>query len=382
MKPTVYKPITYRNDRIYLPAKALGGEPGAPKVKPADELLLDWAYDVAGSAELPSVAVYHDRMGVLCTCVRARKKRFVSNDIRHYEQTVSNYARNDLGPAPVNEDLLEIPPEDAALYLLQVPKSLELFELYLRHAAATSTPDTRLAAAFQTRHFSPRLLEIAAKYAGSVTQSRAYKKARLLLLTDFAPPARTEISLNESHYAGIRYRQYPGVFSAGHIDYATQFLLDEWATNHHLAELDAPREIIDCGCGNGVIGDYLLGRYPAARLTAYDVSRVAVASAKTNLAEHGYDARAQLVTASGLTQIMKPERFDLIITNPPFHNEHQTDISIGTDLFAEAADRLTPDGHLVVVANRHLNYATHLRRYFDEVLEVSTNEKFVVYRCR
>jgi len=79
---------------------------------------------------------------------------------------------------------------------------------------------------------------------------------------------------------------------------------------------------------------------------------------------------------------MKPERFDLIITNPPFHNEHQTDISIGTDLFAEAADRLTPDGHLVVVANRHLNYATHLRRYFDEVLEVSTNEKFVVYRCR
>lgn len=382
MKTPTYKKITYRKSSHHLPAKALGGTPQAPKLKPADELLLDWAYDTAGSEELPTVALYHDRMGVLCTCVRAQKKRFVSNNFQHHQRLLSSFERNELGPAPDNLNLLETPAEGATLNLLQVPKSLELFELYLRHAAATAGPETKLAAAFQTRHFTPRLLEIAAKYAGTVTQSRAYKKARLMLLSNFLPFTQAEISLNEVAFAGANYRQYPGVFSANHIDYATQFLLNEWATNDYLAELATPTEIIDCGCGNGIIGDYLLGRYPGAHLTAYDVSRVAVESTKINLSEHGYKNNNQVIMASGLKQVLKPSRFDLIVTNPPFHDEHQTDISISTDLFLEACDRLTPKGHLVLVANRHLNYATHLRRYFDEVLEVGINEKFVVYRCR
>lgn len=382
MKASTYKQVTYRDARYNLPAKALGGTRLAPMLKPADELLLNWAYDTAGSEKLPSVALYHDRMGVLCTCVRAQRKRFVSNDVRHHQRLLDAYERNGLGPAPNNLNLLELPTKGEPFNLLQVPKSLELFELYLRHIAATANPETKLASAFQTRHFTPRLLDIAAKYAGTVTQSRAYKKARLLLLSDFLPFTQAEVSLTKVVYENVIYSQYPGVFSADHIDYATQFLLDEWATNDYLAELPAPAEIIDCGCGNGIIGDYLLGRYPGAHLTAYDVSRVAVASTKSNLFEHGYRSNSQVFMASGLAQILTPLRFDLIVTNPPFHDEHQTDISISTDLFLEASDRLNPNGHLVVVANRHLNYATHLRRYFDEVLEVSVNEKFVIYRCR
>ena len=377
------KPLTVsHNGRRYtFPANALGGTPKEPKLKPADELLLNRAAEQSPDLAAEAITLYHDREGVLCTCARAQTKRFVSNNFLHQQRMLAAYANNGMASTPEIVDVLEPTAEGTNINLLQVPKSLELFELYLRHVAQTATPDTTLECAFQTRHFTPRLLEIAAKYAASVSQSRAWKKARLLSIAGFFTATPPPVPLVEAEFEGVTYQQYPGVFSANHIDYATQFLLEQWATNGALAELPPPAEILDAGCGNGIIGDYLLGRYPAARLTAYDVSRVAVASTQLNLDAHGYTRRSTVLNAGALAEIESPERYDLIVTNPPFHDEFRTDVSVSTDLFLAAADRLNPGGHLVVVANRHLNYATHLRRYFDEVLVVAENEKFVVYRA-
>lgn len=381
MQKTRLLTVTHNGKKLSFSANALGGSPQEPKLKPADELLLNWATEQRPDLEQESITIYHDREGILCTCVPARKKVFVSNNYLHRQRMIAAHERNGITNNSVAGDVLKPGPEGTRINLLQVPKSLELFELYLHHVTTTAGPETSLACAFQTRYFSPRMLEIAAKYATSVTQSRAYKKARLIILNDFFEITPPEISLVETDFEGVAYQQYPGVFSASHIDYATQFLLNEWATNDALAELPAPAHILDAGCGNGIIGDYLLGRYPGAALTAYDVSRVAVASTEMNLGAHGYTERATILEAGALTEIKAPGRFDLIVTNPPFHDEFQTDISMSTDLFLAAADRLNPGGSLVVVANRHLNYATHLRRYFDEVLVVGENEKFIVYRC-
>jgi 16S rRNA G1207 methylase RsmC len=374
--------VTHNGKKLSLPARALGGSRQEPRLKPADELLLNWAAEQCADLEQESITVYHDREGVLCTCVRAQKKVFVSNNYLHRQRMRSALEHNQVSQTPKIGDVLKPGPNGTKINLLHVPKSVELFELYLHHLASTATPETKLACAFQTRYFTARMLEVAAKYAASVTQSRAYKKARLLMLDDFFTVAPPKISLIETTFQEVSYQQYPGVFSTNHIDYATQFLLKEWATNDALAELPAPAQILDPGCGNGIIGDYLLGRYPEAKLTAYDISRVATASTELNLHAHGYTDRATVLEAGALDEIREPARFDLIVTNPPFHDEFQTDISVSTDLFLAASDRLTPGGHLVVVANRHLNYATHLRRYFDEVLVVAENEKFVVYRGR
>lgn len=373
--------VTHNGQKLSFPANALGGSRQEPKLKPADELLLNWAAEQSSDLATEAISLYHDREGVLCTCVGAQTKYFVSNNSLHRERMLVALEGNGIAGTPEIIDLLQTEGKGTRINLLQVPKSLELFELYLRHVALTATPETTLACAFQTRHFASRMPDIAAKYAASVNQSRAWKKARLLLLGDFIAPVPPETPLIETEYEGVTYQQYPGVFSANHIDYATQFLLDQWATNEALAELTPPAQILDAGSGNGVIGDFLLGRYPEAQLTAYDVSRVAVASTKLNLAAHGYSDRATVLESGSLTEIKTPERFDLIVTNPPFHDEFQTDISVSTDLFLAAADRLTPGGQLVVVANRHLNYATHLRRYFDEVVTVAENDKFIVYRA-
>ncbi|MEM9930501.1 MAG: class I SAM-dependent methyltransferase [Bacteroidota bacterium] len=198
----------------------------------------------------------------------------------------------------------------------------------------------------------------------------------------FLPVTATRLPMHQVSLAGTVYEQHPGVFSAGHIDYATQFLLEEWSTNPLLLDLPAPESIIDIGCGNGVIGDQLLARYPRAHLTATDVSELALASARHNLRQHGFGERVKVLTASSLAAVLDPALFDLIVTNPPFHDGHQTDISVPLEIFQTASGRLSPAGALVVVANRHLNYLTHLRRYFAEVRIVAENNKFVIYRCR
>ncbi|MEM6770373.1 MAG: methyltransferase, partial [Bacteroidota bacterium] len=132
--------------------------------------------------------------------------------------------------------------------------------------------------------------------------------------------------------------------------------------------------ILDIGCGCGIIIDQLAQQYPGAQLLGSDVSHLAISSTVQN---------NPYVTAhrSASLSFAAPESLDLIVTNPPFHDGHRNAIGPTLQLFQEAKEKLTANGFLVIVANRHLNYTTHLDRLFTEVIEIATNKKFVIYRC-
>ena len=68
------------------------------------------------------------------------------------------------------------------LALIKIPKSLELFELYLHQIYLSSTSETEVICAFMTKHFSTSIIKIASKYFEDVSQTRAWKKARLMIL--------------------------------------------------------------------------------------------------------------------------------------------------------------------------------------------------------
>lgn len=365
--------IQHNNLSFTFPTHALGGDRNNPKLKPADELLLNWLTEQEPGGP---VAIYHDRDGVLSTCLYNRERTFLSDNIVHQQAALEHLLNvgHDGRSLPEIGNCLQPLAKGTDLVIMQIPKSTDLFESYLAGATALAGPGRKIAAVFQTRHFTPKLLEIAERYAGSVNQSRAYKKARLILLDDLKPGKIPEELYHQLGYKDRTYYQYYGVFSAKHIDYATQFLLDEWDASHLLRGLPAPTTLLDIGSGCGVIADQLGQRYPEAKVLASDVSQGAIASTVQNNGHITVHRSANLSFAA-------PQSLDLVVTNPPFHDGHRNSIEPTLALFREAKEKMSEKGHLVLVANRHLNYGIHLDRLFEEVIEVAENEKFVVYRC-
>ena len=73
-----------------------------------------------------------------------------------------------------------------------------------------------------------------------------------------------------------------------------------------------------------------------------------------------------------------PQRYDAIVSNPPFHQGRADLPELGRAFIASAADALRPDGRLLLVANRHLPYEAILDRRFREVRTLVAQEGFKV----
>ena len=328
----------------------------------ADRLLIEWANDAATRGA--EILVAHDRFGAVALSLPGPARSLTTF---HSQEAAIRLNAGKLD-APITRILDPLPAFDLAL--VRLPKSLALFDFYLRRLCAVARPGSAIAVGFMTRHFTPRLLELADRYAATVSQSRARQKARLLILQDLRNGPLEETPMTQLSYANRTYRQLPGVFSAREVDQATAFLLTNWP------DIPPPATVLDLACGNGIIGDQMLQRYPAARLSATDDNLLAVASARLNL-----DPERSTVRFEHTLKPIPAASQELIVTNPPFHFGHENNIDITLGLFREARDRLRAGGQLVLVANRHLNYASHLQRLFAVVGTVAENEKFIIYRC-
>ena len=223
---------------------------------------------------LNNLSIFHDRFGYL-TCNLMAHKPITIAYLESQRQSISHNAStnwlslDDLNIISILEDI----PSVGSVFIMKVPKSLDLFRLYLIKLIDILPSDGVVIAGFMTRHFTKAMLEIAAEYFDLVEQSMAWKKSRLLILSDPKKNdyAQSEI-LNTITFHEFQYRQYLGVFSANHIDYATQFLLK------NLTPRDSEKNFLDIGCGNGIIGKHLLDQRSWNDAVLIDDSYLAVAS--------------------------------------------------------------------------------------------------------
>lgn len=341
-------------------------------VSAADELLIGYVEKCGGGVQSP--LIQHDRFGVLATVLDDLNPQFVATFSSQQKAFLQQVERNGLVGERSVLSPLEMP-EETGLGLMRIPKSLQLFELYLAQFAQAVNHYKRngeavLVAGFMTRHFTPALLKVASRYAEEVNQSRAEKKARYLELKGFRKDVATpDELLTEITFKDQVLRQYYGVFSAGKIDYATQFLLDYLESNP--LDLTADFYFLDLACGNGIIARELLRMYPLAKGLALDDFSLATSSAKMNLPED----RASVLLNDKLEDI-EANSLDLVVTNPPFHFGYETNIEVSLGLFRQAKKVLKADGKLLIVANRHLNYSTHLRQLYTSVTLLERSDKF------
>lgn len=334
----------------------------------ADEYLLETLNNL--SATPKKCIVYNDSFGYLSTHIdvenvdvvieTASQQGAIEKNLEANKRTKSN--RNFLSPF----DKPRLKPE---VGLLKMPKSLDLFELYLQHFAKHCSVKGVLFCGFMTRHFTKQMLDIASVYFDSVEQSLAKKKARLLILKGVKKINATSL-MKHVKYGDLTLSQYYGVFSANMVDPGTQFLLENYTmpTDVH--------RVMDLACGNGVLAKVLLDKKPELEMHLVEDSMLALESAKLNITSP--NTHFHLTYSLNNLDV---EEIDYIICNPPFHVDHEIDISLPLRLFKEAHDKLHIGGYLELVANQHLNYKTHLSKMFTAVDVVAENSKYVVYRC-
>ena len=88
-------------------------------------------------------------------------------------------------------------------------------------------------------------------------------------------------------------------------------LLGAWAT------LPATGRILDIGTGTGLIAIMAAQRAPEARITAIDIDADCIAQARENADASPWSDRIEVVH-SPLQEFATEDRFDVIISNPPY----------------------------------------------------------------
>ena len=332
----------------------------------ADELLLTSFNELEITSS--KLGLYNDRFGFLSCHLTDHSPQVIITQKSQEKAIELNLENNSLDGLSFTDPLstLDVKLEIA---LIKIPKALDLFHLFLNHITKNSTDEVTVVCGFMTRHFTPKMIEIAEQHFEVVTQSRAVKKARVLILTK-KKQTEEKSFVKALNYNDETYQQYYGVFSGEHIDYATQFFLK------HIEIQNSEQQILDLGSGNGILAKEIVNKQSEVEMHLMDDAFLAVESAKLNVKgdnfHHYFDNDLR---------IFKDEMFDVIVTNPPFHFEHEINIQVTLELFKECFRCLKENGNLQIVANHHLNYKTHLTPLFSSVKVIAEDKKFVVYKC-
>jgi 16S rRNA (guanine1207-N2)-methyltransferase len=72
------------------------------------------------------------------------------------------------------------------------------------------------------------------------------------------------------------------------------------------------------------------------------------------------------------------DRFDWIVSNPPFHRGVRNDFDVAAAFFREAGTFLRETGRMVVVFNRHLPYPQWLQGAFGSVERLAESGEYTV----
>jgi 16S rRNA (guanine1207-N2)-methyltransferase/23S rRNA (guanine1835-N2)-methyltransferase len=265
------------------------------------------------------------------------------------------------------------------IVLIKIPRTLALLQQQLIDIRPHLHANTRIIGAAKVKSVTTNVLKMFTTLIGATTTSLAVKKARLIFSSidqSFVPknpfPSKVEdAAIDFSLY------NHANVFCREQLDIGARLLLANLP--HHFKGA-----AIDLGCGNGVLGVAMLVRHSEATLTFVDESFMAIASAKLTaeaaLAPHIFANNTQFEVSHCLQTLLQHQapKVDLILCNPPFHQQNVLTDEIAWQMFVDAKRMLKPNGELRIVANRHLNYHDKLQRLFGACKVLADNRKFVV----
>lgn len=168
-----------------------------------------------------------------------------------------------------------------------------------------------------------------------------------------------------------RFSASPGMFSHDRIDGGSELLASR------LPE-DFRGHAADFGAGWGYLAVELAKKAPGVKgIDLFEADYNALEAARANMAENAPRVPARFHWQD-MTSEETRDKFDLIVMNPPFHEGHSTEHSLGVAMIKAAAKSLKIGGRLMLVANRGLPYEPVLETSFKEFGETCRNARFKV----
>ena len=139
----------------------------------------------------------------------------------------------------------------------------------------------------------------------------------------------------------LRFTSDNGVFSKDGIDFGTRVLLE--TLREHKAELGD--NLLDLGCGYGVIGITLKKAFPDKSVTMSEINPRAAQLAEWNAKQN--DVQAEVLCGDGFAPLGN-RCFSDIIINPPIRAGKQVIYA----MFAQSYTHLQPHGRLWIVIRK------------------------------
>jgi 16S rRNA (guanine1207-N2)-methyltransferase len=358
-----------------------------------DRFMLDEAPHVHGDAlrHPGSVVTVDDRYGVLTlgvvTLHGATDVRVVQDSLvgeRALEANAGTFGRRGFHHPRSFEEAFR----DARLVLLRLTKSNDRLDEIARSVARWAAPDVVLLCGGRTKYMTLAQNDVLRRSFGEVVASRGRAKSRLLIAMDplRAQAARADVTAPWprrvfSDELGFTVAAHGGVFAGTSLDIGTRVLLDAVAgvgsPDLSGAALPDARDVVDLGCGSGVVATWIARACSGVRVVATDVSAAAVASARLTADLAGVGDRV-LTLRSDAGDELAQESADLVLCNPPFHADTTVTTDAAEAMFRNAASILRPRGELWVVWNSHLRYRPVLERVVGPTREVTRTPKFTV----
>ncbi|HEK1689577.1 TPA: methyltransferase [Pseudomonas putida] len=261
--------------------------------------------------------------------------------------------------------------------LVRVPKTLALLEEQLIRLQGHLAPGAQVIAAAMIKHLPRAAGDLLEKYIGPVQASLAQKKARLLTATfterpGASSPYPTRYRLDSP---ALELLNHANVFCRDGLDIGTRAFLP------HLPRDLGNARVADLGCGNGVLAIASALANPQAHYTLVDESYMAVQSAQENWQAALGDRAVTVLAGDGLAGVEK-QSLDVVLCNPPFHQQQVVGDFLAWRMFQQAREALVVGGALYIVGNRHLGYHSKLARLFRGVEQVAATPKFVILKAR
>lgn len=261
------------------------------------------------------------------------------------------------------------------LVVIAFPKSKAELNFTLSMIAHATTQNTRIIVVGENKSGIKSLNKAAEK---TLINCQKVDSARhCLLYFALLAPNLSQFNLDDwyDHYTvnidsiQIDVAALPGVFSQKGLDKGTRLLLQ------HLPAIKVGK-LLDFGCGAGVIASFIGKKFPEMQLNLLDVSALALESAKKTLKLN--QLTGHVFASNSLSELK--DKYDVVISNPPFHQGISTNYSATESFLKEVKAHLKSSGHVIIVANSFLKYEPIMKETIGKTTKLHSEKGFSIYQ--